>query len=141
MAQHVDLFVDRCRFFDVGIGDGDVGFGLVVVVITNEIFDGVVGEEFPQLVTELSGKGFVVGEDEGGFANLRDRGGNGESFPGSCGPQQGLVAMTLLGALDQLRDRAGLISRWFKWCVELKLCHTIRQSFPGSVLYLSISKV
>ena len=32
-------------FFDEEVAGGDVGFGLVVVVVGDEVFDGVVGEE------------------------------------------------------------------------------------------------
>ena len=45
VAQLVDLLVDRGVLLDVGVRAGDVGLGLVVVVITDEILDGVFREE------------------------------------------------------------------------------------------------
>jgi len=39
-------------------GGGNVGFGLVVVVVADEIFDSVFGEEGFELVVELGGQGF-----------------------------------------------------------------------------------
>ena len=53
MAQHVDLFVDRCRLGDVGVANRNVGLRLVVVVAGNEVLNGVLGEKLAQLVTEL----------------------------------------------------------------------------------------
>jgi hypothetical protein len=44
-AQPVDLVVDRGVLLDVGVARRDVGLGLVVVVVADEVLDGVVGEE------------------------------------------------------------------------------------------------
>ena len=44
-AQLVELVVDGGFFFDVDVARRDVGFGLVVIVIADEVLDGVVGEE------------------------------------------------------------------------------------------------
>ena len=55
MAHTVDLFIDGGVFFDEGVGARDVGFGLVVVVVGDEIFDGVVGEEGFEFGVELGG--------------------------------------------------------------------------------------
>ena len=43
-AEALDLLVDRGVFLDVDVALGDVGFGLVVVVIADEVADGVVGK-------------------------------------------------------------------------------------------------
>ena len=45
VAHAVDLLVDRGFLLDVGVGARDVGLGLVVVVVGDEILDRVVGEE------------------------------------------------------------------------------------------------
>ena len=45
MAHAVDLLVDRGFFLDIGVGARNIGFGLVVVVIGDEILDRVVGKE------------------------------------------------------------------------------------------------
>ena len=44
-AELVELLVDGGFFFDVEVAGGDVGLGLVVVVVGDEVLDGVVGEE------------------------------------------------------------------------------------------------
>ena len=43
--QAVYLFVDGKVFLDIGIGRGDIGLGLVVVVVGDKILDGILGEE------------------------------------------------------------------------------------------------
>ena len=47
VAQPVDLLVDAGVLLDVGVGAGDVGLGLVVVVVGDEVLDGVVAGRTP----------------------------------------------------------------------------------------------
>jgi hypothetical protein len=44
-AKAVDLFVDGGIFFDVDVSLRNVRFGLIVIVIGDEIGDGVIGKE------------------------------------------------------------------------------------------------
>ena len=66
----VEIVVIGGVFFDVDVAARDVGLGLVVVVVGDEVVDGVVWEERFELFVELGGEGFVVGEDEGGFVGV-----------------------------------------------------------------------
>ena len=59
VAQPLDLLVDRAVLLDVGVGLRDVGLGLVVVVVGDEVLDRVAREQLPQLVGELGGQGLV----------------------------------------------------------------------------------
>ncbi len=58
--QAVDLLVDRGVFLDVDVALRNVGFGLVVVVVADEIMDGVVRKELLELAVELGGQRLVV---------------------------------------------------------------------------------
>ena len=49
----VDLVVDVGVLLDVGVRMGNVGLRLVVVVVADEILDGVFREKIPQLPIEL----------------------------------------------------------------------------------------
>ncbi len=62
--QAVDLLVDRGVFLDVDVALRDVGFGLIIVVIADEIVDRVVRKELLELAIELGGQRLVVREDE-----------------------------------------------------------------------------
>jgi hypothetical protein len=53
VAQPVDLVVDRRVLLDIEVLGGDVGLGLVVVVVGDEVLDPVVREELAELVAEL----------------------------------------------------------------------------------------
>jgi hypothetical protein len=66
VAHAVDLLVDAGVLLDERVRGRDVGLGLVVVVVGDEVLDGVVGEERLELAVELRGEGLVVGEHEQG---------------------------------------------------------------------------
>ncbi len=65
MTQPVDLFVDLAVFLDKSIGARDIGLRLVIIKITDEIVDGVVGKEVFEFAVQLGGEGFVVAEYQG----------------------------------------------------------------------------
>ena len=65
VAQLVDVVVDRGVLLDEGVGLREVGLGLIVIVVGNEIFDGVVGEKPLEFVVELRREGLVVRDDQG----------------------------------------------------------------------------
>jgi hypothetical protein len=60
VAHAVDLVVDDGVLLDVGVARGDVRLGLVVVVVADEVLDGVVGEELLELAVELRRERLVV---------------------------------------------------------------------------------
>ena len=64
VAQAFDLLVDGGVLFNIGIGRGDIGFRLIVVIIGNEILDRAVRKEFAEFRAKLCGKRLVVRDDE-----------------------------------------------------------------------------
>ncbi len=110
MSQAVDLLVDGRVLLDVGVGLGDVSFWLVVVVVGDEVVDGVVGEELLELVVQLGGEGFIVSDDQGGFLHVLDHVSYGECLPRSGRPEQRLVPKSLEHTLGKLRDGLGLVA-------------------------------
>ena len=71
-AHLFDVFVNRAVFFNEQVAAGHIGFGLVIVVVGNEIFHRVFGEKLAHFGVELGGKGFVVCHDDSGSAALSD---------------------------------------------------------------------
>ena len=63
-AQFVYFLIDCRVLFDVEVARRNVGFRLVIIVVGNKIFDGVVREKSLELAVELGGKRFVVAYDE-----------------------------------------------------------------------------
>ena len=62
VAQAVNLLVDGGVLFNVGIGGGDVGFRLVVIVIAYKVLHRALRKEGAQLAAKLGRQGFVVGQ-------------------------------------------------------------------------------
>ena len=109
-AEALDLVVDAGVLFDVGIGAGDVGLGLVVVEVGDEVFDGVFGEEVLELGVELGGECFVMAHDERRFADLLDDVGHGEGFAGAGDAEEGLVAVAGADGFDEFGDGLALVA-------------------------------
>jgi hypothetical protein len=106
----VDLVVDRRFLLDIGVARGDVGFGLVVVVVADAVLDGVLGEKTPELLEELCRQRLVVGHHQRGPVHARDRLRHrvGLARPGDT--QQDLVLIAAIEPLDQLRHGAHLVA-------------------------------
>ena len=105
-----DVVVLGRVLLDVQVGLRDVRLGLVVVVVGDEVFDRVVGEELAELVAELRGQRLVVRDHECGLADLLDRPGHRRGLAGAGRADQRLVAIAGPQALGEGRDRGGLIT-------------------------------
>ncbi len=110
-AEFLDFVVDREVLFDVGVRGGEVGLRLVVVVVRDEVFDGIVGKETPELAVELGGQGFVVAQDQGRFSDVPDDVGHREGLARAGDSEEGVVARALAERTGQLGDRLGLVAR------------------------------
>ena len=96
MPHLVDIFVDAGILLDIGVRLGYVGFGLVVVVVTHEVFHRVAGKEILQLSIQLCRQCLVRGDNQGGFLAGRNDMGHGKGLSGAGHAQQDLVFKTLL---------------------------------------------
>ncbi len=109
-AQLVQLVVDGGFFFDVDVARRDVGFRLIVIVIADEILDGVAGEKGFELVIELRGERLVVRQDQRRAAGLLDQLGHGEGLAGAGDAQQDLMLFAVQQPAEELIDGGGLIA-------------------------------
>ena len=125
VAQLIDLLVYIYLLLDIGIGAGDIGLRLVVVVVADEVLHRVLGEELLQLGGELSGEGLVVGHHQGGSLNPLDDVGHGEGLTAAGDPQQRLVPVAALQPLDQLVHRLGLVAGREKVRHDLERWHFV----------------
>ena len=135
VAQAVDLVVDRGVLLDVEVLGRDVGLGLVVVVVGDEVLDRVVREELAELVAELGRQGLVVGDHQRRPLHRGDRRRHREGLAGAGGAEQGLEALVGLEPFGQAGDRLRLIRGRRVGGVELELGHAL--TLAGALLRFS----
>ena len=88
VAEPVDLVVDRRVLLDVGVRLRDVRLGLVVVVVADEVLDGVVREELAELGGELGAERLVRRDDERRTPEPLDRRGHRGGLAGAGGAEE-----------------------------------------------------
>src|SRR5262249_41900879 len=113
-SETVEVLVDLGVLFDVDVALRDVGFGLVVVVVADEVMDGVARKEGPELLGELGGQRLVVGQDERRLAELGDDVAGREGFAGARRSEQYLGLLAVAEAADDLLDGLRLIAGWLE---------------------------
>ena len=110
VAQLVDLVVDVGVLGDVGVGARDVRLGLVVVVVRDEVLDGVLGEELLELGAELRGQRAVRRQHERRALIALDDVGHREGLAGAGDAEQRLRPFALLQSADERLDGLGLVA-------------------------------
>ena len=98
----------------------NVGFRLVVVVIADEKFHGIVGKEGAELLPELTGQGFVVRQNERRSLRLLDDLRHGKGFAGACYAEQSLSLVAVFQAFTEFGDGLGLIACGLHVLTDLK---------------------
>ena len=121
--QAVDLLIGRGVLLNIGVGVGDIGLRLVVVVVGDEVLHGVFREEFPELLAELGGQGFVVGQHQGGALHLLDDLGHGIGLAGAGDALEHLLTQAVVHALGQGRDGLGLVAGGGVFGMDFELRH------------------
>ena len=89
--------------------EGDVGLGLVVVVVTDEVAHRVVRQEQPELVVELCRQRLVGRDHQRRPVDAADDVGHGEGLARTRDPQQHLVPAPPLQPSHQFLDGPGLV--------------------------------
>ena len=121
VAHTVNLFVDCRIFFNVGIGFGNVGFRLVIVVVRNKVFHVVVGEKLLHFRVQLSRKDFIGRHNQGRTFALFDDFGHSIGFAAAGHSQQDLVLDTVVNSFAKLLDCLGLVAGRLKRAFNLKI--------------------
>jgi hypothetical protein len=106
----LDVLVDRAVLLDVEVARRDVGLGLVVVVVRDEVLDRVLGEELAELRVELRGEGLVGRDHQRRAPGAGDDVGHRVGLARAGDAEQRLVRETVVQALDQLVDRLRLVA-------------------------------
>ena len=106
----VDLVVDRRFFLDVRVAGRHVGFRLVVVVVADEVLDGVLREEPAKFLEELRRQRLVVRHHQRRPVHGGDDARHGEGLAGPGDAEQHLVLVAPLQPFDQLGHGAHLVT-------------------------------
>ncbi len=109
-AHLLDVFVDGSVLLDESVGSRNVGLRLVIIVVGNEVLDGVLREEGLELAIQLRRQGLVVGEHQRGSLHLLDDVRDREGLAGARDAQQRLVSQAALQPVDEFFDRLGLVA-------------------------------
>ena len=110
MTEFLDFLVDRCVFLDKRIRSRNVCFGLIVVVVRNEVDNRVVGKELLQLARQLGRKRLIGGKHQRGLLRGLDDFSHGEGFARAGHAQKGLIAHAIVDVLGKRLDGLGLIA-------------------------------
>ena len=108
--QARDVVVLGRVLLDVEVGLRDVGLGLVVVVVGDEVLDRVLREELAELVAELRGERLVVRDDERRALKPLDRPRHRRGLAGAGRAQDRLEAVALRDRRGDLLDRGRLVA-------------------------------
>ncbi len=126
--QFVDFLVDHQVFLDVRPGGGDERLGLVVVVVADEVLDGVIRKKLLELAVELRGQGFVMAQHQRGAVDLLDDVSDGEGFAGTRHAEQRLGRFAVAQALHELLDGLGLVAGGDVFGSEFEVHGGLRES-------------
>ncbi|MNK72292.1 hypothetical protein D3C87_917650 [compost metagenome] len=110
MAHPVDLLVDRGFFLDEGVGARHIGFRLVIIVVGDEIFHRIVGEEVLELRIELRGQRLVRRENDSRALRRLNYLGHGEGLAGAGDAEQDLAALAGIDAFHEVVDGRRLVA-------------------------------
>ena len=71
-AQLLNFIVDGQILLNIGIGNRQIGFRLIIIVIRHKIFHRVVWEKLTKFTVQLSSKGLVVTQHQYRAVELRN---------------------------------------------------------------------
>ncbi len=84
---------------------------MIVIIITDKILHGIFRKEALKFAVELGRKRFVMGNNQGRFADILDHIGHGKCFATSCDAKKRLIALIFQNTAGEVIDRFRLIAR------------------------------
>jgi hypothetical protein len=118
VTQSFDLLVDGGVLLDVRIALRDVGLGLVVVVVGDEVLDRVVREQFLELGGQLGRKGLVRCQHQRGPLQLLDEPGGRGALAGAGRSEQHDVLLARRDPAHEICDGLRLVARRLERCLD-----------------------
>ncbi len=94
-TELVYLVVDAQVLFYIGVSGGNIGLRLVVVIIGDKIFYGILRKKGLEFSIKLGRKSFVVAQDQGRSLQFLDNICHGKCFSGTCNTKEGYIRNSL----------------------------------------------
>ena len=113
MAHTVNGLVYARFLLDIGVAARDIRFGLVIVIVTDEIFDRVVGEEAFKFTIKLCSQNLVRRKDKRWPLQRFNDFGDGKGFAGTRDAQKDLILFARQRSRYQFFDCGWLVACWF----------------------------
>ena len=104
------MLINRCVFLYIGVGTRNVGLRLVVVVIGNEILNGVTRKKFTHLPVELCRQCLVGGQHNCRTLRFLDDIGQGKGLAGTGNAEQCLTGKSIVQSFNQAGNSGLLIT-------------------------------
>jgi hypothetical protein len=108
------------------VRSGDVGLGLVVVVVGDEVLDRVLGEELPELVAELRGERLVVRDHERRALELLHHPRHRRRLARAGCAEERLAPVPVAQRLGKLRDGLRLVACRAVGGCDAEIGHLVR---------------
>ena len=110
MTKLVDLLVDARILLNKRVGGWHVGFGLIVVVVRDEILDRIIREELAHFPVQLRGERLVGREYHRRPLRALDDAGHRERLARPGHAEEDLARESVFEPLDEAFDGAGLVA-------------------------------
>ena len=131
VSELIYLIINVCVLLYIHVRRRDVGLRLIIVVVRNEILDGVVWEELLELSVKLSRQGFVVRNYQGRFLHSLYDFRHSKSLAGAGHSHQGLCLCSRKYSVRNLFNRLWLIAGRLVFTYYFEFAH-FRNYSPSS---------
>ena len=135
MTELINLVIDRAILFDISIARRDIGLRLVVIIVGNEVFYCIIGEELLELTIKLPGQRFIMCNNQSRLVDLSNNLTHGIGLTSTRRPHENLGLLAPINIIHQLLDSLRLVTRW------LVLRHQFKFIICNSVNHLLFLKL
>ena len=118
---------------------GNIGFGLIIIIIRNKILDRVFREELFEFRIELCGESLIMRHNQRGHLQLLDNGCNGKRLARAGRAEQHLIPHSFADTIHKLGNRFGLVTGGYKWGLKFK-GHRIPIRYERAFYYIMKTK-
>ena len=123
VPQAFHLLIDGGVLFDERVRLRHIRFRLVIVVVRDEVLNGVVGQQFPEFIGQLCGQGLVLHHDKRGALDLFNQPRRGGRLSSPGGAQQHHILFSVVDAFGQFLDGRRLVAGRLELTDDFKGCH------------------